>query len=903
MANPLYTFLTTAGKNKLMSLTPSGPSIRISRFVPMYDWRIDSIARGMEDTAVDTLFATIKTDEQARVLPFGEYLWKPSNYNSGYDFDTPEYELSRDDSDYVISSDGVVVSGITDEVLSGDSKEISLSQQLSTKNFINRKIDGAGYSPMSPSYHTAGSISSSGTTLTTSGTFTEYNTASINSDFDDTFAFSASKQGSGFGDDSIINASDNITDAYKARMFSNVQYTPIDDYNENGYSGESVGNFVCSLSENIGSCKINKIALFGTMVDSAGDEVANSTVYIGCVYFKQPIIKSIDGDGYDEFTIDVIVSFTGIDEADIHKIYHSEASLIAPVALNTVGSVKFIHAGHKEGFDFGYTGAWRYLRGSSDDYRDAELALFKSHIYADDTTTTPRANVSEIGFDINDTVQTLPFASGYATSSSLDGVEARISSKWVDIFKLPGAEFILPNTNTYTSFGTANYRFKTAYIDEIITRTIAYSKESGGYYPDYNIKVMNGLIPNTLPIDGKTGVFSPAADVDVDEYSIPSIGSSTHKWYRGYFKELISTTLTTNYITGIDGPSYIKELLRVTGSFIPTATDTYSLGGSVAPVAGADYRWLGVYAKTFYGDDLSVSVEGSIVSIRTQCMNALDWDYDDSNTAGYEVLINGSLVPGSKKGSTDGDTYTLGVAPDEDSTHNRNAWNAGYIKNIYTRNIRACETYLNSELEDDVVVGSSVGESAKRFEHIYAEHINSEHINAEHINGVNADELIGSVGYHGAQIGNFAQFQNVNLKGISGGESSSSVAATIWYTALSDLAGSEPTFRMCNLHIRHASDLQVNATTGDGTFKIKMSDDTAFPFEPIESDRDTIIQLPAARTNGKSIPALLKFDRATNSLKLYTFNGTTYTTSGLVGDVYPGFYSVSLDLSFMVSVA
>lgn len=246
--------ITQNGLNFVTSAFNHGTLIAIKYWVPMYDYRIDPTIRNGEPlSAISAVM--IETSSSVNLSkPIGEPIWNIQN----------AYKLSDQ------TFNKYILSGLPGEVFI--SPVLSNSKQIS---YVPINLNASTNIPLSNHYGGSSVVVSAGTDVA-SWTFTDV---------------------------SAINGVNQDYFADKTKMFPVIDYMPVREPGQIALKGK----FFCRLSENIGTVKFNKIALY------ASQYYGNTEInfgFFGEAYLETPIKKSFFGDGFNLITFEVLLTLS-----------------------------------------------------------------------------------------------------------------------------------------------------------------------------------------------------------------------------------------------------------------------------------------------------------------------------------------------------------------------------------------------------------------------------------------------------------------------------------------------------------------------------------------------------------------------------------------------------------------
>lgn len=258
------TTITNLGLDYASSAFPVGTLIAPVYFVPVYDYRIDTL---IHDNVISASPFSAITDH-TETTPWGEIIW-----NNGAD---GSYTLSD-------PMDNFLISGTSNPT--GSNPTVINNPVQSQKWQINLK-NGV---PLSTHYHgTSASFDSSNKTW-------------------DVYGYS-------------ISAGTNIQPSGKDGFFRIADYYPIVSASE----GDSRvrGLVKCRLVTDIGTVKFNKIALYMVKYNN-GVESSDPPVYFAEVKLKSTVIKTTGAsNGFDDFTVDFQLDLHSV-SADWGNVFFS----------------------------------------------------------------------------------------------------------------------------------------------------------------------------------------------------------------------------------------------------------------------------------------------------------------------------------------------------------------------------------------------------------------------------------------------------------------------------------------------------------------------------------------------------------------------------------------------------
>jgi hypothetical protein len=242
--------ITSTGLTSAAAASNLGPLLAIKYFLPVYDYRSDPNIQ--TSASLWNISACMSATDTS---PFGEILWNVEDPNA--------YSLSLTD-DYILSGASTTHLGTTNWVVSN-----ALQRKQAQINFYNG-------TPLSQSI---------------SGSYVDFN-PSVN-----TWNVSAA------GATPFSNAIPTETSTGTERFFEIVDYYPVTTGNE------VRGSFKAKLNKNIGTCKFNKVALYGIIVDVDGSEIHSDPFLFAEAMVDNPIIKTDFGaEGFDDVVFDIQIS-------------------------------------------------------------------------------------------------------------------------------------------------------------------------------------------------------------------------------------------------------------------------------------------------------------------------------------------------------------------------------------------------------------------------------------------------------------------------------------------------------------------------------------------------------------------------------------------------------------------
>jgi hypothetical protein len=240
------TTITRYGLDYATSASTIGTLIAPIYFVPVYDYRIDSL---IHDNIIPTSAFSACVNVSA-TEPTGEILWNTS---------AADYSLSDINESFIISAQDAVSAG--NQILNPVQSQ---KWQINLKNGI----------PLSN--HWAG----------TSATF----------DPDGGPAWNIS-------DDTVLSAGSNATPSGLDKYFSVIDYYPVSADTEDS---KIRGMVKCRLAKNIGECKFNKVALYCVRQDVYGNIINEEPAFFAECQLKTTVVKTnISNNGFDDVTVDV----------------------------------------------------------------------------------------------------------------------------------------------------------------------------------------------------------------------------------------------------------------------------------------------------------------------------------------------------------------------------------------------------------------------------------------------------------------------------------------------------------------------------------------------------------------------------------------------------------------------
>jgi len=258
--------ITQNGLDFVTSAFDQGTLIAVKYWIPVYDYRIDPTIRS--NTQSLSAISAVMVDTVGLTQPVGEAIW---NISGGYALsDTTSYE-------WIISA--------SNDAGTGDTR-VSTKQ---TAGPVAINLSANTTYPLSP-YYRGDSIYSSA-----AGTWVFTNISAVSG---------------------LNNSLSDYTD--KTKMFRVMDYMSVI---ESGQT-EAKGKFFCKLSENIGTVKFNKIALYAAQYDG---DVEGPIAFFAEAYLNSPIKKSYFGDGYNLLTFEVLLTLSSTGGAGNNIWYGTSA--------------------------------------------------------------------------------------------------------------------------------------------------------------------------------------------------------------------------------------------------------------------------------------------------------------------------------------------------------------------------------------------------------------------------------------------------------------------------------------------------------------------------------------------------------------------------------------------------
>ncbi len=265
-----YCMVTSAGMNAVHN-NVAGTIIDIRYFLPMYDYRIDESLN-----VVDTTFDNSEISSVTNVtdtVPFGE----PIFY-----YPTTFYSLSNEDTNLVSAA----YTGATDWEVDSDNYKYKNKARINLYNGEPLQVYLSGTSADSPSPDN-------------NEVWTFYNGALT----------------------TCASLPTNLTNPDRTYLYSNVAYAAVTDD-----SGDTAGQWKCNFNDSIGTLKFNKVALYGVMRNSSGNEIGSPFLF-GQMIMPEPIIKTNAGQGgVSTITSTFQLNFSSTGGESVSNLFFSTSS-------------------------------------------------------------------------------------------------------------------------------------------------------------------------------------------------------------------------------------------------------------------------------------------------------------------------------------------------------------------------------------------------------------------------------------------------------------------------------------------------------------------------------------------------------------------------------------------------
>jgi len=280
-----YAIVTSAGLNTAAQASENGHFIKINRFIPVYDYRIDENIipdpTGIEGWSVNEISSVEGFDA---TYPTGERLWKDV---------VGAYSLTDADEFWVVSAAGA-----------GGTGTITIS---SPKHNISMPVNLRNGVPMWD-WVSADNADLPGQSSTA---WILYNAVTI-------------------ANNDSTNNPQTTTD--RSKYFTNITYGAF-----LGSDGRSRGSWQARINEDVGQFKFNKIALYAVQVDSNGTELSGESqepTLFAMVIFPTQIKTNFREGGVDDVVVDfqLDISPTAIDFNNL--LYGTSGDYWMPVEVS-----------------------------------------------------------------------------------------------------------------------------------------------------------------------------------------------------------------------------------------------------------------------------------------------------------------------------------------------------------------------------------------------------------------------------------------------------------------------------------------------------------------------------------------------------------------------------------------
>lgn len=257
------TVITQAGLDFVLSADNNGPKIAPMYFLPVYDYRIDSLIHS--DALAVSAVSQVASETVSRTSPFGEIIWNT---------DGQDYDLTEISQNFIISgADSVWVDPNLTSPVQSQKSQVNTYDGVPLTNHIV-------------------------------GTSATYNQASNLWEISD-------------GEISAGNNAASLSG--RSKYFQVVDYYPV----TSGDGAGVRGNVKCILRKDIGEVKYNKVALYVVRFNADGTETGEDPVFFSETYMNTTVVKTSFGSGgFDEHIIDAQIDIASI-SSDISNIFYS----------------------------------------------------------------------------------------------------------------------------------------------------------------------------------------------------------------------------------------------------------------------------------------------------------------------------------------------------------------------------------------------------------------------------------------------------------------------------------------------------------------------------------------------------------------------------------------------------
>ena len=257
------TIITRMGLDFATSASTYGTLIAPLYFVPVYDYRIDSL---IHDSTIPTCAFSACVDVDA-TEPTGEILWNTS---------AVDYTLSDINQNFLIDAGSAVSAG--NKILNPVQSQ---KWQINLKNGVPLSDHWTGTSAaFDPNGGPAWNIST----------------------------------------DTILSTGSNPTPTGLDKYFPVSQYYPV---SADTPDSRIRGNIKCRLSKDIGECKFNAVAIYIAQQDVYGAIIPSEPVFFAEVKLKTTVVKThIANNGFDDITVDCQLDLHSL-SADWAEVFFS----------------------------------------------------------------------------------------------------------------------------------------------------------------------------------------------------------------------------------------------------------------------------------------------------------------------------------------------------------------------------------------------------------------------------------------------------------------------------------------------------------------------------------------------------------------------------------------------------